>query len=288
MSAWRRSPLLGVATIFAFTWLIGLALAAQSRGLMPAIVPSVAGLLIGYLVVAGAIAATALQEGWVAVRALLRRFLIWRVSPIWYAVGLFGFPLVYVTALALYSLAGGPSPDFGAPQVTRFVPAGLNLLVIGPAWFVYEMLTNGEEIGWRGYLLPRLQLRYSPLIATVIVVAVWAAWHIPKFLVVPAAYNYPISLWLIDIAAKGVIMTWLFNHVKGSLLLATICHASWNTAALCLPILPAANGAIGPLTVAIALTALIAIGLVIRDPQLGLQRGERAERSAVSAVGIGR
>ena len=278
MSAFRRSPLVGIGFVFAFTWPVGLALAAQSRGLIPAIVPSLAGLLIGYLVVAGAIVATALQDGGSGVRALLLRFLVWRVSVTWYAVALFGFPLLYLAALAVYAVSTGAAPDFATPPVTKLVPAGLSLLVVAPAWLLYEIFTNGEEIGWRGYLLPRLQSRNRPLVATLIVAAVWAAWHFPKFLVVPATYEYPLWLWLVDIGAKAVLATWLFNHAGGSLLLATLFHASWNTAALCLPVLPTAHGDVGPFTVAVGLTALVAIGVMVRDPQLGFRTNKLTSR----------
>ena len=271
MSGFRRSPLVGVAFIFAFTWSVGLTLAAQSRGLIPAIFPSLAGFLIGYLVVAGAIAATALQDGRSGVRALLCRFLVWRVSATWYVVALLGFPLLYLAAVAVYTVSAGATADFATPPVMNFVPAGVSLLVVTPAWLLYEIFTNGEEIGWRGYLLPRLQSRHSPLVATLIVAAAWAAWHFPKFLVVPATYDYPLWLWLVDIGAKAVLATWLFNNANGSLLLTTLFHASWNTAALCLPVLPTAHGDVGPFTVAVGLTALVAIGVVVRDPQLGFR-----------------
>ena len=285
MSGFRRSPLLGITFIFALTWCVGLALAAQSRGLIPSIVPSIAGLLIGYLVVAGAIAATALQDGLSGVRALLLRFLVWRVSATWYAIALLGFPLLYVAAVAVYALSAGAAPDFATPPVTKFAPAGLSLLVVAPAWLLYEAFTNGEEIGWRGYLLPRLQSRYSPLVATLIVAAVWAAWHFPKFLVVPATYNYPLWLWLVDIGAKAVLATWLFNHANGSLLLTTLLHASWNTAALCLPILPTANSDVGPFTVAVGLTALVAAGVMVRDPQLGFRTSNAMSRGGQVPAG---
>ena len=278
MNGFRHSPLFGIVLIFALTWSVGLALAAQSRGLIPAIVPSAAGLLIGYLVVAAAIVATALQDGWRGVRVLLLRFLVWRVSAVWYAVALLGFPLLYIAALAVWMLSGGPAPEFGSPPVTKFVPAGLSLLVVAPAWLLYEIFTNGEEIGWRGYLLPRLQSRYSPLVATLIVAAVWAMWHSPKFLVVPATYDYPLWLWLVDIGAKAVLMTWLFNNTRGSLLLPTLFHASWNTASLCLPILPTAQGDLGPFSVAVGFTAVAAIAVMVRDPQLGLRATERSSR----------
>ena len=285
MSGFRRSPLVGIVFIFAFTWSVGLALAAQSRGLIPAVIPSVAGLVIGYLVVAGAIVATALQERRSGVRALLLRFLIWRVAATWYAVALLAFPLLYFTAVAVYAVSTGAAPEFGAPPVTRFVPAGLSLLVVAPAWMLYEMFTNGEEIGWRGYLLPRVQSRYSPLVATLIVAAVWAAWHFPKFLVVPATYNYPLWLWLVDIGAKAVLATWVFNHANGSLLLTTLLHASWNTAALCLPVLPTAHGDAGPFTVAVALTAMAAIGVIVRDPQLGFRTSTPMSRGSQVPAG---
>lgn len=283
-AASHHSPVLGVALIFGLTWTVGLALAAQSRGIIPELVPSVAGILIGYLVVAGAILATYFDGGWAAVRSLLLRFTIWRVSSAWYVVALLGFPALYAVALGIYAAVTGNTLDFGSPAVTKFVPAGLSLLIVAPAWLVYEVLTNGEEIGWRGYLLPRLQSRYTPLIATLLVAVVWSVWHFPKFLVVPATYAYPLWIWALDTFAKAVIVTWLFNNTRGSLLLVTLFHASWNTASLCLPILPTSNGDVRQLTIAVVMTAVVAVALVVIDPQLGLRRaGMRSPDEVVAA-----
>lgn len=270
--------------VFGSTWTIGLELAAQSRGLLPELVPPALGLLVGYLVVAGTVTATAIQGGRRAVVSLLRRFTVCRVSPAWYAVALLGFPVLYVVALAIAAVTSGSTPDFGSARVLRFVPAGLNLAIVAPAWFLYEVFTNGEEIAWRGYLLPRLQSRHAPLLAALMVGVVWAAWHFPKFLAVPSTFDYPLWLWTLDILSKAVIITWLFNSTRGSLLLATLFHASWNTAALCLPILPSTNGDLTAFTVAVCGTAVVAAGVVVRDPRLGMREPGRVAREGLAAV----
>ena len=265
----------GLILIFACTWPIDLTLALQSRGLLPFAVPQFLGPLVGYGVVIGALLASALEGGG-SLRALVRRFAIWRIGPAWYAAALLGVPAAYVAALALAVAIGGPTPDFSAPYVTRFVPAGLALWAVVPAWFAYEILTNGEEVGWRGYLLPRLQTRYAPLLATALVATAWGIWHLPKFLVVPTVYDYPLWLWAVDLLAKAVLLTWLFNRSGGSLLLVTLFHASYNTAALTLPILPVVHGDATPFTIAVALLAAWAVVVVLADRELGASRAATA------------
>lgn len=274
----RRSIVVGIVLVFAFTWPIELGLAAQSRGLLPFTIPDVLGILIGYAIVAATLVATALEGGAAAVRRILRRFLVWRIAPRRYAVALLVLPGLYLAALAINVALGGTVPDFGAPYVTRFVPAGLALWLVVPSWLLFEILTNGEEIAWRAYLLARLQARYRPIAATVAVVTVAAVWHLPKFLVVPPAYDYPAWLLLADLASKAVLATWLWNRSRGSLLLLTLFHAAGNTAALSLPVLPGAYGDLRPWLIAVALEMLAAMAVVVRDPSLGLSEPRAAIR----------
>lgn len=280
-----RSALVGIALIFAFSWPIDLGLAAQSRGLLPFTIPPVLGLLIGYAIVAGTLFATWLEGGRRAVFTILGGYVRWRVGVAWYGVALLLFPAAYLLALAFDSALGGVR-DTGTPYVMRFVPAGLSLLVVVPGWFLFEMLTNGEEIAWRGYVLPRLQARYAALAATALVAAVWALWHLPKWLVIPSTYDQPAWLWLSDLVAKAVIATWLFNHARGSLLILTLFHASYNTAAGTLPILPDVAGDLRPWTIAVAIMSLVAVGLIVRDRSLGYRPRAVTAESGVSAVAV--
>jgi membrane protease YdiL (CAAX protease family) len=93
-----------------------------------------------------------------------------------------------------------------------------------------------EEPGWRGFALPRLQSQLGPLRGTLLLGSLWGAWHLPQYFVPDWAEQngglHPSSLivYLLIVMAIATIMTWVFNHTQGSLLLAMLAHASVNTA----------------------------------------------------------
>jgi len=98
----------------------------------------------------------------------------------------------------------------------------------------------GEELGWRGYALPRLQTKYGALAATLILGAFWGVWHVPMWLAWQAVDLSPVpiiikSAHIIPVAA---IFTWLFNRSGGSLLLVCLFHASMAAKGYLLPKLP--------------------------------------------------
>ena len=96
----------------------------------------------------------------------------------------------------------------------------------------------GEEFGWRGFLLPRLQIHHNALVSGLIVGVAWATWHIPMFFIkgtsqyeqglqgglLPAILGY--SAFVI---ANSLLFTWLFNNTRGSVLLAAVFHGASNT-----------------------------------------------------------
>ena len=88
-------------------------------------------------------------------------------------------------------------------------------------------------MGWRGYVLPRLQAKYSALTSTLILGVVWGIWHLPKFL---SYFDGVVFAWfMLHILAFAVILTWLYNNTKGSLLMVAICHATSNTVSIFFP-----------------------------------------------------
>ena len=96
------------------------------------------------------------------------------------------------------------------------------------------MIGNGEEIGWRGYALPRLQNRYQALYSALVLGLVWAVWHIAIYV---TRMNPVVFAWyIVGVIAKSVLITWAYNGSQGSLLLAALYHAAWNTAGIFLPI----------------------------------------------------
>jgi membrane protease YdiL (CAAX protease family) len=237
----RHDVLLDFVLIFLCTWSIDLTIAAQDRGWLPTIIPSWLGIFVGFGFVIAALVATSIVEGWAGIRALLRRYLIWRVGVVWFAVVLLGPVLIDLTAIGMAWLAGGAAPSFNQPfvrQVLDFDPS-MSLGLLALIWFLFEILTNCEEIGWRGYSLPRLLARHNALVASLILGVVWAIWHLPKFWmggVTADAHGFPFWVFGLNIVALSVLYTWVYKHTHGSLLLATLFHAAINTSFMILPI----------------------------------------------------
>jgi len=108
-------------------------------------------------------------------RELLSRALIWRVGIRWWALALFFMIVPSVATLYLYHLLGGPVVDWSGLQPLYQVIPNMIFLTIAAG--------IGEEFGWRGFLLPRLQSRHNALVSGLIVGVAWATWHVPLFFI---------------------------------------------------------------------------------------------------------
>jgi uncharacterized protein len=139
----------------------------------------------------------------------------WRVGARWYALAM-GLPVALaLTAAGLHLLLGAQtSVDFGGLSVLNFV--------------VFVLIV-GEELGWRGYALPKMLAERSALAASLIVGALWGAWHLPTFFVPGAPqYGLPFSAFVFLTMAYSVLIGWVYVHTGGSVLLATLLHGSIN------------------------------------------------------------
>jgi membrane protease YdiL (CAAX protease family) len=161
-----------------------------------------------------AVVVTALVEGRTGVNALLRRVVQWRVRFKWYVVAV-GLPVALALAvLGIHGLLGAP---------ISIAPSEIGLTLTLAA------LVIGEEIGWRGFALPRLQARYNNLTASLILGVLWAAWHLPNALIPGLGhYFYAFPAFLVWVVSMSVLFTWLATHTQGSVLIAWIFHASIN------------------------------------------------------------
>ena len=186
------------------------------------------------------------------VRRLAGRVLIWKFSPVWYALALLLAPALMLAAMGLYGLLFHKAIEL--PTVTLGVVAvtfGYMILRGGPA---------NEELGWRGFVLPRLLERHSPLRATAVLAPIWAVWHWPLWLLRGLPHRYwPFLVFFLIVAPLTVLFTWLHLRTGGSVLAATLFHGSVNTAIHFLPALPPRYPGLGPFGLWIAVTWAVAL-----------------------------
>jgi membrane protease YdiL (CAAX protease family) len=93
--------------------------------------------------------------------------------------------------------------------------------------FIFLFIGLGEEPGWRGFALPRLQKANTPFVASLILAPIWALWHLPLM-----GSEFPtavIPAFLMSLLGGTLIQTWLFNRTKGSVFGQMLFHATVNT-----------------------------------------------------------
>ncbi len=154
-----------------------------------------------------------------------------RIRARWYLVIFLFVPVLTALAALLDILSGGSGAALekaaahSLSEPFAIIPFALYLFFIGP--FI-------EELGWRGYVLDRLQTRWNALVSSLILGMVWALWHLPLFFI-KDTYQYNLgvgspSFWLfmIDIIPGAVLLTWIFNNTRRSTLAAILFHFMGN------------------------------------------------------------
>lgn len=159
------------------------------------------------------------REGSTAVSALLGRIFHWRVGFRWYLFAAGYMAVIKLIVALLHRVITGAWPRFG--QEAWYI------LII--AMIFSTPVQAGEEIGWRGYALPRLTERMGLPAASILLGVIWALWHLPLFFVHGAdTYHQPFFLYTVQVTAISVAMAWLYARTGGSLLLTMLLHAAVN------------------------------------------------------------
>ena len=213
-----RHPLLAYfALAYGLSWLI---LVPAAFGLIPDSAGGILSWLPPFGPAAAAFIVTAFIGGRPAVGQLLRRLGQWRVGAHWYLLILAGIPLLEL--LGAFAVLGTvPLGDLARnwPVIfIRYLPYVL---------YVFIFTGLGEEPGWRGFALPRLQERHGPLLGTAVLAVVWAMWHLPNVLY-GGWTGLSFALWLVLTLASTFIYTWMSNHTGGSILIAALLHGAIN------------------------------------------------------------
>ena len=219
--------------------------------LLGSLVPSTMGVLF-----------VALLRGRSGVRILFGRLLHARIGLFWY-LAVVALAVPALLAVWVSTLLGGPTP-----VVVMTIPA----IIVSFLFSIFPGSAVGEELGWRGFALPRLQARHSALAASLIIGAVWGIYHFPLFLL--GSPIRPLALFLpfaIGCVIMSIFYTWMYNGTGGSLLIVVLLHATTNLP-LTVVYAPLGERAVPVFWLLDALLAIIAAVLIARTGAATLSR----------------
>jgi uncharacterized protein len=163
-----------------------------------------------------------------------RRFIHWRVHPVWYLFALY-LPFL-VNVVADLVCIGVEAPSL-MPDVLATIPMQAHVILTYLPLVLIQIPGSplGEEPGWRGFALPRLQASLGPLRGTLLLGGLWGMWHLPLILYSDDFRNASpivpyLLVFLVVITAFALLLTVFFNVTNGSLFIVILAHAAYNTA----------------------------------------------------------
>ena len=269
----RQHPLFSFFFLaYVISWILTIPFILSEWGLLPGNMAALFALK-SFGPFAAAFIMIGLLEGKEGVKRFRRQIRAKQGSWKWYLLILLGIP-----ALIILGIAVQPG------RMAGFLGLSPLLLISYPIYFVAVFFGGGplgEEPGWRGFALPRMQKRYGPLAGTLLLGLLWTCWHLPDFLTSAqgggpgtgwSAFltNFPVFLALV--MSLAVLFTWLYNRNNSSVFMLLLAHASVNTPQVVLvPLFPAVD------TTSLNLAALLGFGvtallvLIFTRGRLGVQ-----------------
>jgi membrane protease YdiL (CAAX protease family) len=222
-----------------------------------------------------ALSLTYRAEGREGTLALLRRLIQWRVGLRWYVFAIGYIATIKLTVAVIHRLALGAWPRFGTESWAIMLAATLaSTLFLGQA---------GEEIGWRGYALPRLLERFGFARAAILLGVIWACWHLPLFFIKgPDTYGQSFPVYLLQVTAMSVAIAWLYVHTNGSLLLTMLMHAAVNNTKDIVP--SAVSGATNPFALSTSPVAWLTVALLWICAGIFIVRESRRNGAAINSA----
>jgi len=241
------------------TWLLALPLILNQFGLisvninwhfLAAFGPTISAVTVVYI--------SEKREG---VKTLMKTSFRWRVGAFWILFSSLIVPLFLLLTIGLNWLFTGNIIDLNAYLIDNGITDPASIII----WIWVGAISYGvfEEIGWRGYALPKLQEKYNPLIATIILTILWAFWHVPLFF-----YRLSISYvfgWFFGLFMGAIVLTFLFNSSGKSAFVAILFHITNNIVWLF-------NIAEVQMYVTIMLVILVIIILIIGKTHLSIKK----------------
>jgi membrane protease YdiL (CAAX protease family) len=274
----NHARLLAFALIVPFCWIVVILDVGANAG------PAVPLRFNPYLLLPSAISAWIVSGAFShdsGVRSLMRTLVAppnWR----WCAIAVLALP-AFMLITVVVGRASGLAVISPVPGVTGRPLASL----LGVRFFHYLFFTAVfEEPGWRGFLLPRLQARFSPLVATVLVWLPWAVWHLPLDLTRPGG-GWGLSMILqqrgLTLLIISILITWLYNRSRGALLSPVLFHGAMGS----FPFVLSAAPALRPLIFVWAIIVVVADRMWHRRSSQLAQEGLAGASRSTSARVLG-
>jgi uncharacterized protein len=182
-----------------------------------------------------------------------------RIGAKWYLVIFLFVPTLNLLAALIDFMLGGKGPSWGESAL-NFVDDPLSIV---PSILFTALIPFMEELGWRGYVLDRLQTNWSTLMSSLILGVVWSLWHIPMFLI-EGTYQASLGvgtlefwLFMIGIVPLSFAFAWIYNNTQRSILAVILLHSMVNFTGEILTLTKRAD------TISIALWIVTAVGIAI-------------------------
>lgn len=208
----KRSPLIAYFVfVFGIEWLLFFALSEYLPPMIALLIGSWLPNIIGVFI-------TGTASGRKGLREMFSKIMLWRIHFKWYLIATILPILLTFLSIWLYELMGNVAPVYA--------PGGQIPLILVISIFTGAM---GEELGWRGTALPRLQARRNALTSSLVLGILWGLYHLPSFLMsgLPLE-DAPLIPFMLCALGLTFLVTWSFNHTRGSLIIVFLYHFAFN------------------------------------------------------------
>jgi membrane protease YdiL (CAAX protease family) len=231
LSAWfdKYSLPLYFLLAYAISWAIEIPVALSVQGLIATQVPPALYYLASFGPFLAALIVAIAAEGGSGVRRLFSGLAKWRVGKGYAFFAILTPPILFIVAVLVSRLLQGAWPDLSLLGDIDYLPR-LGMLGVLGLWLLTFGL--GEETGWRGFALPRLQAGRSAFSAALIIGVLHTFWHLPAFFFrdtyIAMGLLLGLPMLLVSVVSASFIMTWLYNGTRGSLLMVVLFHGLFN------------------------------------------------------------
>lgn len=219
----NRPLLIFFLLAFAPAWLLMGILIASNYGLIDVNIPLEPLLIVGSWIpnFAAFIVLAFILKKKGGIKKLAKSWLRFRIAPFWYLV-LISPVIMALLTIVLYRLIYGYFPFSEA----LFNPGHFFILLI----MVTITGAMGEELGWRGFALPRMQAQMGALRASLVLGLIWELWHVPLWFAGLGFEELPYGAYFITGISLSVLITWACNNTGGSMFVASVFHLTLNLA----------------------------------------------------------